>query len=102
MKDFMEFTKKQGVLGLAVGFILGGSIQKVVSSLITNVVNPMLGIFMGKAENLKSLSFPFFGSKVLIGEFLSVLLDFVVVAFVVYFLVQKLGIIKEEEIKVKK
>lgn len=96
MKDFLEFIRTQSVLGLAVGFILGGSVQNVVSSLVTNVVNPIIGVFIGPAESLRALTIPFFGNSVLIGEFLLVLLDFLVIAFIVYFLVKKLGIINAD------
>jgi large conductance mechanosensitive channel len=43
MKGFLNFIREQGVVGLAVGFILGGSVSKVVTSLVTDIINPVLG-----------------------------------------------------------
>lgn len=53
MKGFIEFVREQGVVGLAVGFILGGAVSKVVASLVTDIINPILSIFFGLAGNLR-------------------------------------------------
>ena len=99
---FSEFIRKQGVLGLAVGFILGGAVAKVVSSLVKDVINPILGIFLGATGNLSSYSLRIGSSEILWGSFLSVLIDFVLIAFVVYFGVKKLGLDKLDKKKEKK
>ena len=41
MKGFLEFVREQGVVGLATGFILGGAVSKVVTSLVTDIINPV-------------------------------------------------------------
>ena len=63
MQGFIVFIRKQGVIGLAVGFILGGAVSKVISALITDIVNPILGVILGAAGGLKeaSLSTRFIG-----------------------------------------
>ena len=99
---FLEFVREQGVVGLAVGFILGGSVSKVVSSLVKDVINPILGIFLGATGNLSSSSLRIGSSEILWGSFLSVLIDFVLIAFVVYFGVKKLGLDKLDKKKEKK
>ena len=43
MRGFLTFIREQGVVGLAVGFILGGAISKVVTSLVENIIQPLLG-----------------------------------------------------------
>ena len=85
MKGFLEFIRTQGVVGLAVGFILGGSVSKVVSSVVKDLINPLLGIFLGSTKGLESAYFKILGAKFMYGHFLSVLLDFIVIAGVVYF-----------------
>jgi len=50
MKGFIEFVRDQGVVGLAVGFILGGAISKVVTSLVENIINPVGGCNGGGRE----------------------------------------------------
>ena len=90
MKGFINFIREQGVVGLAVGFILGGAISKVVSSLVNDIINPILGAFLGGADSLEQIFFQIGSVKVMWGSFVSVILDFVVIALVVYFGVKKL------------
>lgn len=85
MKGFIDFIRERGVLGLAIGFILGGSVTKVVSSFLSDILNPFLGLILGSTKGLENAYIPFFKTKILYGHFLSTLLDFLVVAAVVYF-----------------
>ncbi len=90
MKGFLEFVREQGVVGLAVGFILGGSVSKVVSSIVGDLVNPILGIVMGSAGELRDMHWTVGGSTVRWGNFLATLMDFLVISTVVYVFVKKL------------
>lgn len=85
MSGFIQFIRKQGVVGLAVGFILGGAISKLVSALVGDIINPILGIFLGKVGGLAAASLTIGQVRILWGDFLSVFIDFIVIAFVVYF-----------------
>ena len=85
MKGFIEFIREQGVMGFAVGVILGGSVSKLVTSLVTDIINPTLGIFLGKVGELKKVIFVVGTSKIMVGNFITSLIDFTVIAFVVYF-----------------
>lgn len=99
MKGFLEFVREQGVVGLAVGFILGGAVSKLVTSLVTDLVNPIVGIALGKAQNLTEATVQFGSAKLLIGNFISVLIDFAIVALVVYFGVKLLKLDKLDKKK---
>lgn len=92
MQGFLEFVRTQGVVGLAVGFILGGAVSKVVSSVVTDIVNPVLGVILGSVDGIKSMTIPLGSAEIMLGNFISVLIDFMVVAAVVYFGVKKLGL----------
>lgn len=94
MKGFMEFVREQGVVGLAVGFILGGAVSKVVSSLVQDIINPILGVLLGAAGNLGEASLKIGTAKIMWGNFVNVIIDFLVVALVVYYGVKKLGLDK--------
>lgn len=83
--NFVDFIRKQGVVGLAVGFILGGAVSKVVSALVTDIINPIIGIFLGKVGSLANASFNIGPVTILWGHFISVVVDFLIVALVVYF-----------------
>ena len=84
MSGFIEFIRKQGVVGLAIGFILGGAVSKVVTALVEDLVNPLVGLALGKAEGLKSASLIVGSAQLKFGDFVSVLIDFVIVAAVIY------------------
>ena len=99
MKGFMDFIREQGVAGLAVGFILGGAVSKVVSSLVKDIINPILGIFLGATGDLATASFSLGKAEILWGSFISTLIDFLVIALVVYYGVKGLGLDKLDKKK---
>jgi len=88
MKEFVHFIREQGVVGLAIGFILGGAVSKVVSSLVTDVINPLIGMVFGSTDGLATIVL----GPVALGHFVSVLIDFVIVAAVVFFIFKRLGV----------
>lgn len=90
LSGFMQFIREQGVVGLAVGFILGGAVSKVVSALVQDIINPLLGFVLGSSEGIKALH----TGPVMWGDFIAIFIDFVVIAAVVYFLVKGLGLDK--------
>lgn len=94
MKDFIEFIRKQGVVGLAIGFILGGAVSKVVSALVEDLLNPLVGVVLGGASGLAESSFRIGSVEFMLGHFVSVIVDFIMVAAVVYFIFKRLGLEK--------
>jgi large conductance mechanosensitive channel len=99
MKGFIDFIREQGVVGLAVGFILGGAVSKVVSAIVTDLINPLLGLVLGAVGGLKTASFSIGSAQIMYGDFLSVVIDFLVVALVVYGGVKILGVDKLDKKK---
>lgn len=95
----MDFIRQQGVVGLAVGFILGGAVSKVVASLVGDIINPVLGIILGAAGGLTTMSFSVGSAKIMLGSFISTAIDFLVIAFVVYFGVKIIGLDKLDKPK---
>jgi large conductance mechanosensitive channel len=85
MKGFLDFIREQGVVGLAVGFILGGAVSKVVTALVNDIINPLISALIGSADGLKTASIKVGSSAILYGDLISVVIDFTIVAFVVYF-----------------
>lgn len=98
MKGFLDFVREQGVVGLAVGFILGGAVSKVVTALVTDIINPLIGVALGSI-NLKSNYWAVGHAKIMWGDMISVLIDFLVVALVVYFGVKWLRLEKLDKKK---
>lgn len=99
MKGFMEFIREQGVVGLAVGFILGGAVSKVVASLVGDIVTPVLGLALGAAQGLKEAYVEVGNAKVTYGNFINTIIDFAVIALVVYVGVRMLGLDKLDKKK---
>lgn len=99
MKGFINFIREQGVVGLAVGFILGGAISKVVASLVTDVINPILGVILGATGELKDIAIKVGSVKIMVGSFINTMIDFMVIALVIYYGVKMLGLDKLDKKK---
>ncbi|MBC7228802.1 MAG: MscL family protein [Actinobacteria bacterium] len=82
-KGFIEFIRKQGLVGLAIGFIVGGDTGVVVSSLVTNLINPIIGAVVGQGS-LDTLTFHI-GDEVFDYEyFIGVLINLAIILVMVY------------------
>jgi len=98
MRAFLDFIRTQGVVGLAVGLVLGGAVSVLVKSLVDNVVMPPLGLLLGSAEGLKGLVWKLGetngGQPAILhyGTFLNDFINFAVIAVVVYFIIRLLRV----------
>jgi large conductance mechanosensitive channel len=101
LKEFKEFAMKGNVLDLAVGFIIGAAFGKIVTSLVSDIIMPPIGLILGKVDfsslflNLSGKSYSSLaeakaaGAATLnYGIFLNNIVDFLIVAFVVFLLVR--------------
>ncbi|MGA8677105.1 MAG: large-conductance mechanosensitive channel protein MscL, partial [Candidatus Acidiferrales bacterium] len=101
LKEFKEFAMKGNVMDLAVGFILGAAFGKIVSSLVSDIIMPPIGLILGKVDfsslflNLSGKSYASLaeakaaGAATLnYGVFLNNVVDFLIVAFAVFLLVR--------------
>jgi large conductance mechanosensitive channel len=100
MKDFLEFIRRQGVVGLAVGFLMGGAISKTVAALVDDVINPLVGLAVGKV-GLAEAAVTVGGATLKWGHFVAALVDFIIIAAVVYFGVRSLGLDKLDKKEAK-
>ncbi|MDD3266932.1 MAG: MscL family protein [Burkholderiales bacterium] len=90
MRGFIQFIKEQGVVGLAIGFILGGSISKIVGSLVNDIINPIVGVFLGNSKDLASAYIEIAGAKIMWGSFVNNAIDFFILAFIIYIIAKLL------------
>lgn len=102
MRGFLNFIREQGTIGLAVGFLLGGAVSKMVTALVTDIINPLLGPLLGAAGNFREAVVSLGPVHLLWGDFLANLIDFSVIAAIVYFGVHGLGLDKIDKPKEKK
>ncbi len=87
VKEFKEFAFKGNVVDLAVGVIIGGAFGAIVKSLVDDVITPLLltpALKAAGAENIKELSW----NGVTYGNFLSSIISFLVIAFVLFWLIK--------------
>jgi large conductance mechanosensitive channel len=84
--EFTDFIGKAGVLGLAVGFIMGTYIGKIVSALVSDIIMPIPGAFVSTGDWRKAMfSLPIAsGMNFALGDFVGVIIDFLIVAAVVF------------------
>jgi len=94
MKGFVDFMREQGVVGLAIGFIIGGAVSKLVASFVSDVINPLVGLIFS-VDSLAEMS----AGVVTYGAFLTALIDFAIIAAVVYFMFKGLGLEKLDKKK---
>lgn len=81
--DFVDFLKTYKVMGVAVAFIMALYFKDVVDALITDIIMPIIQYIPGASESWEFLVGPF-----AIGHFLSVLLSFLIIAFVIFLIVK--------------
>ncbi|MES2224827.1 MAG: MscL family protein [Patescibacteria group bacterium] len=85
VRSFTNFIREQGVVGLAIGFLLSGAVSGTVTSLVNNVINPLIGLALGKV-NLSDKMIIVGASTVKYGAFISSIIDFIIIAAVIFFI----------------
>lgn len=96
IKEFKDFAVKGNVIDLAVGVIIGGAFGKIVSSLVEDVITPALlapALKAAGAENLEQLKW----GAVKYGSFLSQVIGFIIIAFVLFILIKGVNSLKKKE-----
>lgn len=104
LKDFKEFAMKGNVLDMAIGVIIGGAFGKIVSSFVADIMMPPLGLLMGKVDfsglfiDLSGTGHPTLAAAKAAGAptlnyglFINTTIDFLIVAFAVFLLVQQIN-----------
>jgi len=86
LKGFREFILKGNVLDLAVAVIIGSAFGAIVTALTTNVISPLIGAVVGK-PSFDSLVFELNGGVIKYGTFLTAVINFLLIAAVVYFVI---------------
>lgn len=89
LKEFREFIMRGNVMDLAVGVIIGGAFTTIVKSLTTNLINPILGLVVGKVD-LSSIILTIGPARFKVGLFLNDIINFLIIAFVVFLLIKGL------------
>lgn len=87
MKEFGEFVARGNVMNMAVGVIIGGAFSNITKSLTDDIISPILGLFGG--ANFDQYVLPLSGEAVIsYGKFITAVINFLIMAFVVFWLVK--------------
>jgi large conductance mechanosensitive channel len=84
IKEFKDFAMRGNVMDLAVGVIIGGAFNKIVTAMVDSVIMPVIGLVLGDADKFSSLTV----GGIKIGALLQAVLDFLIIAFVLFLLVK--------------
>lgn len=97
LKEFREFALRGNVLDLAVAVIIGGAFGKIITSLVADVLMPLIGLALG-GINFSEQAIPLGGDAALRwGAFVQAIIDFLIIAFVIFMLVRTMNRMKKEE-----
>lgn len=94
MQQFMDFLNKYGVIGLAVAFVMGAAVSKLVSALVADIIMPIIGALIPGGD-WRAASLQAGPVKFLVGDFVGALIDFVIIALVIFLIVK--NIVKEKK-----
>ena len=97
MKEFKEFAMKGNVVDLAIGVIIGGAFGKIVSSLIDDVITPLLLKPALEAANLEKIQDLTILGGVKYGMFLSAVINFIIIAFVLFLIIKGMNAAKKKK-----
>ena len=101
IQEFKSFIARGNVMDLAVGVIIGGAFSNITTSLVNDILNPILGILAGDNEALAALAVQLpGGGALMIGNFINAVLNFLIMAFAVFCLVKAINHLykKKEEV----
>ena len=95
-KDFKEFALQGNVFDLAVAVVIGAAFGKIVSSLVDNVITPFIGIVSGGID-FTGLHLKVGNAKFTYGMFIQSVIDFLIIAFVIFLVIRLLAKFKKKE-----
>lgn len=109
LKEFKEFAMRGNVLDMAIGIVIGAAFGKIITSLVSDVIMPPIGLLLGKLD-FSNLYFNLSGqpyaslaaakaagaSTINYGLFINTVIDFIIVVFVIFLLIQQVNKLKRQ------
>ena len=96
IKEFKEFAVQGNVMDMAVGVIIGGAFGKIVSSLVDDIIMPVVGVLTGGVD-IKGLEAVIGDAKITYGLFLQNIIDFLIIAFSIFCVIKAINKMKKKE-----
>ena len=95
-QEFKEFATKGNVMDLAVGVIIGGAFGKIVSSLVSDIIMPLIGLLMGGVD-FKGLEVLIGNTAIKYGLFVQNVIDFLIIAWVIFLMVKAMNRLRKKQ-----
>ncbi len=96
LKEFREFAIRGNVMDLAIAVIIGAAFGRIVTSLVEHILTPLIGLVMGGID-FSALSTQIGEAVIQWGMFIQAIIDFIIVAFVIYLIVRAINRLKRDE-----
>lgn len=96
LQEFKEFISKGNVIDMAVGVVIGGAFSKIVTSLVNDIIMPLVGIIIGGLD-FTSLSIEIKDSKILYGSFIQNIVDFLIIAVCIFTVIKIMNKFKKQK-----
>jgi large conductance mechanosensitive channel len=94
VQEFKQFAMKGSLIDMAVGIIIGAAVGKMVSTLVENILMPIIGMLMG-GVNFADLSVTVGDASIGYGAFIQAIIDFLIVAFVIFMILKAINAMRE-------
>ncbi len=98
IQEFKDFIAKGNVMDLAVGIIIGAAFTSIVTSLVEDIINPFIGLIVGGLD-FSDLTFGLGDAQFRYGAFITAVINFLIIAFVVFLLVKAVNRMKESAMR---
>ncbi|MDD6042853.1 MAG: large-conductance mechanosensitive channel protein MscL [Eubacteriaceae bacterium] len=98
MNEFKEFIARGDVMSMAIGIIIGGAFTAIVSSLVSDIITPLLGIIIGGLD-FTGISITVRDESIMIGNFIQAVISFLLTAFVIFSIMKAFNSFKKKEEK---
>ncbi len=93
LKEFKEFAMKGNIVDLAVAVIIGGAFGKIISSLVDDIIMPIIGKVLGDASYFQTMT----AGGIPIGRFIQAIFNFLIIAFVLFMIIKAMNSVKKKE-----
>ena len=101
LKEFKEFATRGNIMDMAIGVIIGGAFQKIVTSLVNDIIMPTVAIFTGKVD-FSDLVFTVGSASIKYGAFITAIIDFLIIAFSIFIAIKVANSINKRMEKIAK
>ena len=98
LKEFKEFATKGNIVDMAIGVIIGGAFQKIVTSLVNDIIMPLIATLTGKMD-FSDLVFTIGNTPIKYGAFITTIVDFLIIAFSIFIVIRTINKLNDKTIE---